>query len=69
MQLASGPGEGVDEGLLAFAQILTRRVSWGCEASTGRKKLPKSQSQGDGQKVRRPLGVFSVQKRNSPAHC
>lgn len=62
MQLASGPGEGEDEGLLAFAQILTRRVSWGWEANTRRKKLPKRPKVGV--MVRRPLEAFSAQKRD-----
>lgn len=62
MQLASGPGEGEDEGLLAFAQILTRRVSWGWEASTRRKKLPKRPKVEV--MVRRPLEAFSAQKRD-----
>lgn len=62
-QLASGPGEGVGEGQLAFAQILARRVSWDCETSNGRKNLPKHPKVRV--IVRRSLGAFSAQKRNS----
>lgn len=59
-QLASGPGEGVGKGQLAFAQILACRVSWGCE--TSKEEPPKtSQSQGDSQKV--PRGFFSTKEK------